>query len=347
MARSTYHIWFLATVSLALAGFTAFNAFADAYILRHPAGPSLQTVSGFERVIKPAWLASIAPNVVFVGSSRIRDGFDPVLIDKIFSVRSFNYGFSSVSAYETRRVVQDAAAQPSVKLIVLSLDAFSDEDSARRPGPGFDELRFAVTADGLPTPNRSLWLFATRYLSGGALGMHALGLYLLSQMQPGQTAADRPDIFEAYSRMTPATFRRDILYRRARSMRMPAWDRAEFLVALASVCHRDIHLIAFFPPDNAAIIARYEAQDRAGFLAFKATVLADVVRHNAVCRGKVSLFDFMRPNAITAAPLTDGGSPDYVDLVHFHPSVGVRLFRVMVDPAKAGADAALGHDLTR
>jgi hypothetical protein len=345
MTRSAYPVWFLGAVSFVLAAIVAFNVWSDAYILHHPAGASLQTVSGFERVIKPAWLQSIGPDVVFVGSSRIRDGFDPVLIDPAFGVRSFNYGVSSISAYEARRFVQDAAAQASVKTIVLSLDAFSGDDGGRRAGQGFDELRLAVTADGAPTSDRNFWLFTTRYLSGGALGMHALGLYLLEQLAPGQRAAERPDLFEAYSGMTPAVFRHDMLYRRARVMRMADGAHAELLAALDSVCRRNIRLLLFFPPDNAAIQARYEANDPAGLAAFKASVVADARRHNQACEGKVSVFDFMNRNAITTTPLVDGKSEVYVDLVHFHPAIGVRLFRVMFDPAHAEADGALAHDL--
>src|SRR6185295_903925 len=198
MARSNYPTWFLGAAACALAAFALFNFWADGYILRHHAGSSLQTVSGFERVLKPAWFASISPAVVFIGSSRVRDGFDPALLDRAFDMRSFNYGVSSISAYETRRFVQDTAARPSVKVILVALDAFASEGAVARTGQGFDEMRLAVTADGAPTPNRRFWLSATRYLSGGALGMHALGLWLLLHLSPTQRAADRPDLFEAY-----------------------------------------------------------------------------------------------------------------------------------------------------
>jgi hypothetical protein len=345
MSRTNYPLWFLATVSFVLAAIVAFNVWADGYILHHPLGASLQTVPGFERVIKPAWLDSIDPDVVFVGSSRVRDGFDPVLIDPVFSVRSFNYGVSSVSAYEARRFLQDAAAHPSVKTIVVSLDTFAGEDGGRKTGQGFDELRLAVTADGEPTTNRSFWLFAARYLSGGALAMHAMGLYMLEQLSPEQTAADRPDLFEAYGRMTPDDFHRSLLNRDTRIVRMSDRDHAELQSVLASVCHSAIRLILFFPPDNEALIARYLANDRSGFLAFKASVISDAIRHNSSCQSKVSVFDFMRPSPITTAPFVDGRSEIFVDPVHFRPAVGVRLFRVMFDPAHAGADAALGRDL--
>src|SRR5215831_13539452 len=125
MERTRYAVWFLTTVALAIAALAGFNAVASAYILSHPAGSSAQTLSGFERAVKPVWLEKIAPDLVFVGSSRVRDGFDPALIDPALKTRSFNYGASSITPYETRRFVQDALAHPSVKQIVVALDAFT------------------------------------------------------------------------------------------------------------------------------------------------------------------------------------------------------------------------------
>ena len=341
MMRFGYLTWFLVAVSLAMSAVVAFNYGAARYILQHRAGASVQTMSGFERALKPAWLDALQPDVVFVGTSRVRDAFDPTLIDRAFAVHSFNYGMSGMTSYEARRFVQDAAAHASVKLIVLSLDAFTAGNPAQKTGAGFVESRLAVTGDGVPTPYYGLWLFAARYLSGSALGMHALAVYALAHLSPQQSAADRPDIFEAYSHMTPAIFHRDEAFRQSRTMRMSPWDRSELQIALASVCHRPIRLMAYFPPDNAAMLARYEANDPAGFQAFKVAVRRDVDRHNATCQGKVSLFDFMRPNAITREPLTQGVSESYVDLVHVRPPTGLRLFGVMYDPAHAGADGAL------
>ena len=104
------------------------------------------------------------PQLVFVGSSRVRDGFDPSLIDPALGERSFNYGASSMTPYEARRFVQDALAQPSVKQIVVALDAFTGDGGPGEALPSFDETRLAVTPDGEPTPRRALWLFTTRYL---------------------------------------------------------------------------------------------------------------------------------------------------------------------------------------
>jgi hypothetical protein len=342
MSAKSYLAWFLSVVSVAVAALVAFNAFGEHLILTDRNGPSVQTVSGFERVLKPAWLDSLEPDMVFVGSSRIREAFDPTLIDPAFQVKSFNYGVSSITPYEARRFMQDALAHPTVKTVVLALDAFAVGNGAQKIGPGFDELRLAVAADGKPTQRRALWLFTTRYLSGGAAGMHALALYDLLQLRPGQTAADRPDLFEAYTRMTAASMRRDLAFRGERVMRMSAGAHEELKAMLAGLCPRaDVRAILYFPADNDAVIARYLANDAAGLAAFKRTVAEDVERHNAMCANKIALFDFMNRNAVTDAPMPGGISEDYLDLVHVRPQAGVRLLRRMLGEGEAGLGSEL------
>lgn len=344
MSPKRYLVWFLSIVLLAVVALVAFNAAAEHYILTDRNGPSVQTVSGFERVLKPAWLDSIEPDMVFVGSSRMREGFDPVLIDPVFHVRSFDYGVSSITAYEARRFAQDTLAHPSVKTLVMALDAFTGTSAAQKEGPGFDDLRLKVTPDGAPTPRRALWLFTTRYLSGGAAGMHALSLYDLLQLGPGQTAADRPDLFEAYGRMTERIKRRDLANRGGRVIAMGSWQHREFRTLLAELCPRkDVRTIFFFPPDNYAVIALYLKNDRQSFVAFKETVLADIEQHNAECDGKVTLFDFLNHNPVTDEQMTHGVSRNYLDLVHFRPPVGVRLLRRML--GQGNAERGLGVKL--
>src|SRR5688572_3119983 len=150
MKQNRYTVWFLGTVTLVIAAVMGFNWAAGAYILGHRAFGSVQTLSGFERVLKPVWLAQIRPELVFVGSSRVRDGFDPVLIDPALKTRSFNYGASSLAPYEARRFVQDALAQPSVKRVVVALDSFTGNGGPGEASPSFDETRLAVTPEGTP-----------------------------------------------------------------------------------------------------------------------------------------------------------------------------------------------------
>ena len=345
MAARKYLLWFFGTVGAAVAAIFLFNMLSDAYILNHRAGASVETVSGFERALKPAWLAAVQPSMVFIGSSRVRVGFDPTLINQVFHVKSFNYGASSATAYELRRYVQDAAAQRSVKTIIVGLDPFAGDESVESFGGGFDEARLAVTKTGAPTPQRDWWLFTSRYLSGGALGMHALSVYLLSQLGPNQFAADRPDLFTAYGQMTQSTFDREMNRRGARRMSLEPSQDSELRTMLSSICAYRGNVYLFFPPDNFAIIARYVANDMSGFISFKKIVLADVRQHNSMCVNQVRLFDFMYLNSITNERLSASHtrSTYYEDPIHFRPPTGLMLLRRMLTP---DANANIGIELS-
>ena len=140
-----------------------------------------------------------------------------------------------------------------------------------------------------PRRAAALWLFTTRYLSGGALGMNAFSAWSLLQLGSGQSAADRPDIFGAYAHMNEAVLERDLNYRRARAMRMGDGAAREFSTMLAAACDSRARLTLFFPPDNMAIVERYRQSDAAGLDAFKQTVRDAVARHNAACTNKASV----------------------------------------------------------
>ena len=129
--------------------------------------------------------------------------------------------------------------------------------------------------------------------------------------------------------MTEAVLKRDLSYRRARTMRMGEGAARELSTMLAAACHARTRIILFFPPDNMAIIARYRQSDAAGLEAFKRTARMAVARHNGQCTNKVALFDFLAPNELTRQTLKDGSSPNYVDLVHFRPPAGLWLLRQM------------------
>jgi len=168
--------------------------------------------------------------------------------------------------------------------------------------------------------------------------MHGLSLYLLAQLGPGQTAAERPDLFNAYSRMMPAGFQKDLAFRYGRTVAMTAWQRDEFRAALAALCNSHVHATFFFPPDQFAVVERYMANGAASLLAFKRSALADVEAHNARCPAKVALYDFMYLNALTGEDIGLDGSDVHLDLVHFRPPVGMRLLKRMLGGNDIGID---------
>lgn len=336
MTGRKYILWFGSVVVALFLAAIGFNIAAERYILSHPAFGSVQLMSGFERVLKPAWLDSVKPQWVFAGSSRMRVGFDPVLVDPRFRVKSFNYGVSSVTAYETRRFVQDAAAQASVKKIFVALDSFTSGSEAQSIASGFDEYRLAVTPHGSPTPYRQFWLTMARYVSGGALGMHALSVQMLAQLKDGQPASERPDVFSPYAPMDYAYFRRDLERRKHRTIGLTTYQRGELHNAMDAICRKDIQLILFFPPDNFALMAHYIENDLAAFVGFKAAVREELAAYRQRCGDNIRVVDYMTFNRLTDDRITERhASAIHVDLVHFLPRTGITLLNDMIGPKSA------------
>jgi len=66
-----------------------FNWAAGIYIFSHPSRQKRRNPVALSGALKPVWLEQVRPELVFVGSSRIRDGFDPTLIDPALHVEKF------------------------------------------------------------------------------------------------------------------------------------------------------------------------------------------------------------------------------------------------------------------
>jgi len=335
---------FSTAVGAAMLALMLFNFVVDKVVLASPGVGSLETVAGFERTMKPAWLASLHASIVVVGSSRVRDGFDPTLVHAALNIHTFNYGMSSITPYELRRLVQDAAAQTSTRIIVVPLDAFMEPGShTAQTLSGFDEQRLAVTDSGAPTSHRGLWLFATRYLSGGATAMHALSLYLLENLGGSNVAADRPDLFSAYRSATPQSLSHDLEYRSKRIVHMLPWERAEFQTMLGALCNSSVALSLFFPPDSWAMQRTYDTNDPNGLALFKRSIEEDVENHNGHCKEQAQLFDFMQRTPLTDPATAAALGENYSDAVHFRPPVGLSLLRFMLasPPARSTVGARL------
>ena len=79
--ENRYAFQFLATVALDDRRLGGVQRLAGAYILKHPPAAACRPCRVSSAPLKPVWLEQIQPSLVFVGSSRVRDGFDPALID--------------------------------------------------------------------------------------------------------------------------------------------------------------------------------------------------------------------------------------------------------------------------
>jgi hypothetical protein len=345
MAGRYLRLFLLVAALGALATF-GFNWTMEQAIARSPAAGSLELLNAFARVIKPAWFSRSPASVVTIGTSRVRDGFDPVLVREKLGLDLFNYGVSGGTAYEAFRYAQDALAHPRVNTVVISADAFATGSAGEPFEPGFDEAQLTVTPQGRPTPRRGYRLAGARYLSGGALGLHLQAGLLLAQLG-GARAEDRPDLFDPYSHMDAATFARGLRHQSHRSIAMQPWNRTVMDRTMALFCRPGAQLLVFFPPDHLAATAAWVGNDAAGFIGFKTAVVEDALAKRRSCGAQIKVFDFMRSSPITEEPIGPGHPSRWRhEIVHFRPPVGVMILQRMLYGTEPAEAPAFGLELT-
>ncbi len=144
----------LSVLALLLALPLTLNAIIDPYgLLELGRRPGLnlhktEFTSGLQQV-KPYRVLMDRPQTLFLGSSRVGEGFVCPSAD---GQSCYNGAYPGGSLYQAKRLLQIAA--PHVKQVYLGLD-FESALKGEKTGPGFSELRFPTTPDN--QPNWRFW----------------------------------------------------------------------------------------------------------------------------------------------------------------------------------------------
>ncbi|MAG97921.1 MAG: hypothetical protein CMM08_14680 [Rhodospirillaceae bacterium] len=143
-------------IALALVS-AAVNMIVDPYGVH-----SLVEVEGFNtlkpsaqgnlRLAKAYNISSQRPDGVFLGNSRVEQGFDPARASARFHRSVYNAGLPGSTIYENYRYLQHAAQTGTLKDAVLGLDIFAFNTNMFRRASNFSEGRLAVQLDGQETP---------------------------------------------------------------------------------------------------------------------------------------------------------------------------------------------------
>jgi len=124
-----FNLTFLITVGIALLGTGAMNIAIDPFGVFH-----IPKIQGFsqdkpgkkddDRLFKTSDIIYIQPKTIIMGSSRVRQGIDPVH-PALFNKPSYNLGLNGINAYEQLRYLRHAIAnQKDLKVVVLEVDLF-------------------------------------------------------------------------------------------------------------------------------------------------------------------------------------------------------------------------------
>ncbi len=111
--------------------------------------PSAQTNL---RLVKAHDLTRVKPDAIFMGNSRVDQGFNPHLASVRFNRNVYNAGLPGSSIYEIYRYLQHAKAAGPLDRVVLALDVFSFNTNTNRVATSFSEGRLDVDAENESTP---------------------------------------------------------------------------------------------------------------------------------------------------------------------------------------------------
>lgn len=280
------------------------------------------------RFYHPLRLAAGRYDVVFLGSSRVREGFLPA--DVGGGMSAYNAGMSGASAYETGRFMSFIAGLPVVpSSVVVGVDFFGfapglyyQDDAANGPLGGeplwFLKIKNLFVADTLKASIRSvkgyikgkthaLPVFFGSYADGGDVrakfdaGLREHASVALARFDPAMDAID-PKILEAYAQGVEALVVRGVT----------------------------VHLVV--SPLHAARMDLISQIGLGGHYQNVLAVLRDIsAKADSSGHGKVALWNFSGcGNVYQLEALPDGEGKTmqwYYDANHFKPALG----RIMLD----------------
>ena len=287
-------------------------------------------LADYARFARPLQILRRQPRVVLLGTSRIRDGIDPLDLGGD-GVGALNYGVPALSVIEAEAFAEHAIRVAPVRELIIGLDFFQFNDDVPYKA-GFDRN---LLGDGIGP-----YAFFRSTLSYVAVRQSWLTV-ADSRADPGSVSF-RSDGFRARDERSLAETVDGILidvedfagrYRRMASIdvSLHALERM-----LAAATQRGVDVRVFFSPMHAALHEAVHRRDSWPlFERWKREVLAIAERTNT------PVWDFSGYNEVTTVPFDDAGT-FYFDGSHYRPAVGRRILAIIGQ--SAGVDRGDGRD---
>lgn len=260
------------------------------------------------RFAKPLQVMSLKPQTIIVGSSRVRDGMDPALLDGLVPAPIMNYGTAGMRATEGARFIRHAVDVAKVKTVIWGLDFF-----------GFNDLNMnEMGRDGFgilgkhPRVNdfaRLLIAWPTLELAGEMFKGSAI-------TQPNgfnhAPATPPAEILHSILRNAVGFGKVDFLYGKFSSY---AAHMAEFEQAIAYATAKGVQVYLYTSPLHGLVMeAIFQKDSQDIFLDWKKAVASVAHKYH------VPIYDYMTYNSVTTA---DGAQAAtyFFDGAHFTPLV--------------------------
>lgn len=292
----------------------------------------------FERINKPTDIMHQKPEVIFIGSSRVKFSLDPEKFTEITGQKNvYNLGVNGATIYEVRRFVEHAALNsPNLKEVVLGVDFFAF-NIRQKTNTGFDDDQLSKTH--LSKINIAKTTFSKEAVEASwdtlMLNRKEKRKYDV-RFSNGLTTADEarhyrmdPDNFWTFSNASREFVNDDRLFKDYISSEESFAD----LQAIIDLCRKkDIHLIVYIAPVHALqmeaievshVWEQYEAWKR------RLTTMLP------------SYYDFSGYNEITTEAFSDRRT-NFWDTSHITPKIGDLVLERMFSGRTEGLPAGFG-----
>ncbi|MEL4893863.1 hypothetical protein [Crocosphaera sp. Alani8] len=131
---TSFNCFFLGTLVLSVTGIVLGNFLVDPYdVFRHnkPFDLKLQKTEKIEqdRLYKTTDVINLKPEIILIGSSRVKQGLDPNNTALPKNITTYNLGIDGSNTYEILRYLQHTYAnQPNLKKVIMGVDHYMFND---------------------------------------------------------------------------------------------------------------------------------------------------------------------------------------------------------------------------
>ncbi len=260
------------------------------------------------RFAKPLQVIRLKPKTIIVGSSRVRDGMDPAIIEGVAPAPIMNYGTAGMRATEGSRFIRHAIDVAGVSCVIWGLDffGFNDLEMDEMGSDGFGVLGDYIRPKDVA---RLLIAWPTALLSSDVINGTGTTLPNGFNLAP---ATPPSQITESIMRNAVGFAKAPFLYGKFESFEK---HMKEFEAALAYASSKGVKVYLYTSPLHALVTeAVFQAGSGEKFFEWKARIAGLAEKY------QIPLIDCMDYNPVTAS----GGAiaaEYFFDGAHFTPLV--------------------------
>ena len=285
-------------------------------------------LSDYVRFAKPLQILHVQPRVVLLGSSRMRDGVDPVDISPVDD-EAYNYGVTALSMHEAEAYAEHATRVAPVERLIVGLDFFQFND-LQPYRAGFDRnlLRGGLGPYAFFRSSLSYVALAESYATVMENRRAPEPIAYLTNGFHDRDARSQVPVEEAILAMAEDFYSRPDFYGEMTSIDA-SMDSLERMLAVSR--ERGIDVRVFLSPMHAAM---HETVRQRGLW----PLFEDWKRRvtEVAARVDTPVWDFSGYNEVTSVSFVDA-SRYYFDSSHYRPEIGRRIVEAISDPEMESA----------